>query len=136
MMWVFDVRIAELRKTHHILVKVITDNEDSTLGRRCAKILKTDSPKVHPLSELEDSLVEIEYTDNKRRLKQKFVPVRNLTISDPTVNQPHVIFDGSMKGTVVRHMRTEGDLAKVKPEGSKKNIKINGSIQCQLQLAV
>ncbi len=136
MMWAFAREIAQLRKQYHLLVRVLTDHEDSTLGRRCAKILKTDSPKVHPLSELEDSLVEIEYTDNKSRLTHKFVPVRNLNIGDPSAKHPHVIFEGTLKGTVVEHTRTVGDMAKVKPKGAKKNITIKKSIMCQMEPAM
>ncbi len=136
MMWVFDAKVAEVRKKYHLLVKVLNDRDDSTLARRCAKILKTESPKVHPLSELEDSLVEIEYTDNKARLTRKFIPVRNLDIGDPSAKHPHVIFQGNLKGTIVEHKRTEGQLAKVKPQGAKKNITINKLIMCQMELAV
>ncbi len=106
MMWVFDPEIAVARKQYHLLVKVKADREDSTLARRCAKILNTDSPKVHPLSELEDSLVEIEYTDNKACLTRKFVPVRNLSIGDPSTIHPHIIFEGTLKGTIVEHKRS------------------------------
>ncbi len=135
MMWVFDAKVAEVRKKYHLLVKVLNDRDDSTLARRCAKILKTESPKVHPLSELEDSLVEIEYTDNKARLTRKFVPVRNLSIGDPSTKHPHIIFEGTLKGTIVEHKRTVGDMANVKPKGGKKNIQIKKSIMCQMELA-
>ncbi len=135
MMWVFHPEIAVARKQYHLLVKVKADREDSTLARRCAKILNTDSPKMHPLSELEDSLVEIEYTDNKARLTRKFVPVRNLSIGDPSAKHPHIIFEGTLKGTIVEHKRTVGDMANVKPKGGKKNIQIKKSIMCQMELA-
>ncbi len=91
-----------------------------SLEDEIAKIVQTDSPKTFPLDELEDALVEIEYSDNKSKVKRKFVPVGNLVPRGSKTYADHVIYSGKLKGTLVRHMRTEGIFLKVMPKGRKK----------------
>ncbi len=134
-MWVFEPVIAQYRKTYHILVKMWTDDEPALAGRRDAKIVQTDSPKTFPLDELEDALVEIEYSDNKSKVKRKFVPVGNLVPRGSKTYADHVIYSGKLKGTLVRHMRTEGIFLKVMPKGRKKSIVVSKDVVCPLEQA-
>ncbi len=137
MMWVFDPRVAELRKRYHICVRFITDNEDSTLGRRCAKIVKTDSPKKFTLDPLEPALVEIEYTDNKSETRRKFVPPAHLNAeTKSSVRVPLVVTSGKHKGKLVHNMRTKGEQVTVRPEGETQSITVAKSILCKLELAL
>ncbi len=64
-MWIFDRRVAELRKKYHIIVGVLYDHKEATLTRQNAKILKTDCPKTFPLNPFEEALIKIKYIDHK-----------------------------------------------------------------------
>lgn len=136
MMWIFDRRVAELRKKYRIIVGVLYDHEESTLARRKAKILKTDCPKTFPLDPFEEALVEIEYTDHKSRLKRKFVRPANLNPeSRSSAKAPLVVTSGEHKGKLAHNMRTNGAVVTVRVEGIKGGVTLSQSILCKLELA-
>ncbi len=136
MMWIFDRRVAELRKKYHIIVGVLYDHEESTLARRKAKILKTDCPITFPLDPFQEALVEIEYTDHKSRLKRKFVRPANLNPeSRSSAKAPLVVTSGEHKGKLAHNMRTNGAVVTVRVEGIKGGVTLSQSILCKLELA-
>ncbi len=121
MMWIFDRRVAELRKKYHIIVGVLYDHEESTLARRKAKILKTDCPITFPLDPFQEALVEIEYTDHKSRLKRKFVRPANLNPeSRSSAKAPLVVTSGEHKGKLAHNMRTNGGRSDGEGRGNKR----------------
>lgn len=133
MMWVFDPAIAEHRKKYKILVKVWS-SEDQSLGRRNAKIVTSESPAMFPLNELEEAVVEIEYTDNKSRPVMKTVPVKHLLPGDVKTKGEHIIISGERKGTIVKHIRTTDPNVRVKLPDKGTGITISKSIVCALEV--
>ncbi len=106
------------------------------LGRRCAKILKTDSPQKFPLDPFEKALIEIEYTDHKLRTVKKFVPPLHLNAdTKSSVKNTLVVTSDDHKGKLVRNMRTRGEKVTVRPDGETVLITVDKSSLCKLELA-
>lgn len=114
MMWVFEPQIAAHRKTYQIPVRIKALEGLASAGRRTGKIVATQAPKTFPLDENKRAEVEIEYTDNRSRMKCSVVPVRDLDIMNPKNGCELVVIGGGKKGTIVRHVKTIQDKVKAR----------------------
>ncbi|KLO11985.1 hypothetical protein SCHPADRAFT_891181 [Schizopora paradoxa] len=132
MMWLFEPKIAELRKTYKIIVKFVNVEGHAALAHRTGKIVKTLTPETFPLSIQESPSVEIEYTDNKAKPRIERIPVSSITNSIPKTKGKLLIVGGNMKGNIVRHCRTIQDNVVVKPVEGGNTFRIPKSMICSL----
>ncbi|KLO10010.1 hypothetical protein SCHPADRAFT_999856 [Schizopora paradoxa] len=114
MMWLFDPKIAILRKQYKILVKFSPTVKPISLQKRTAKITKAAEPKMFPLDPSMRPTIEVEYTDNRAIPRCHQMPIENFTISSPQNGGQLLVIYGEMKGTIVRHVKTIHDLVYVK----------------------
>lgn len=132
MMWLFEPKIAELRKTYKIIVKFANVEGHAALEHRTGKIVKTLTPETFPLPNVERPSVEIEYTDNKAKPRRDRIPISSITNSIPRTKGKLLVVEGNMKGKIVRHCRTIHDRVVVKPLEGGKTFRIPKSMICSL----
>lgn len=114
MMWLFDPRVAEIRKEYDVLVKIKVLDGDASAGRRTASVMKTEEPQsLSQLTVHAPAQVTIEYTDKKGRNKTVDIEARALDIQDPKNGCELVVIKGEHMGRIVRHAKTQGDKVRV-----------------------
>ncbi|KLO04165.1 hypothetical protein SCHPADRAFT_897233, partial [Schizopora paradoxa] len=134
MMWIFDKKVAELRKTHMIQVK-IQSHINQTLVDRNAFVVTCDSAPSHPLDKTKPATVMMELTDNKTQERREEVEVGTLVPAYLNSKSWNVIMDHSHKhfGELIKHKRTNGKKAKVTLVKDKSNIEVDISALCPVK---
>ena len=115
-MWLFDERIALLRKTHCFLVKIAAHENPEVSGRRDGKVSADPNPLQHPILMTSSTDVEVKYHNQNKHFVEK-MPTRNLA---PKLKSKarHAIIKGDKTGDVVIHLKTDGPDARVHLEGT------------------
>ncbi|KLO05360.1 hypothetical protein SCHPADRAFT_896323 [Schizopora paradoxa] len=134
MMWIFDKKVADLRRTHMIQVK-IQSHINQTLVDRNAFVVTCDTAPSHPLDKTKPATVTMELTDNKTQERREEVEVRTLVPAYLNSKSWNVIMDHSHKhfGELIKHKRTNGKKAKVTLVKDKSTIEVDVSALCPVK---
>ncbi len=117
-MWLFDERIAHLRKTYSFLVKIEVHRDLDVAGRRNGLVLRDPNAPTSPFPETTPANVLIEYKDRKQEIVVESLPVSTLRVTAPSKDEKHLIVKGECTGEIVIHKKTEGKKAFVYIEGT------------------
>lgn len=106
-MWLFDSRIADLRKTYHFLVNIADHRDLDIASRRSGKVLRDLNPPTHPLpsSTLANVTVEISIA-KKKEVRVESLPVYTLKVRPPKPNKKHAVIRGEDTGKVVTYIKS------------------------------
>lgn len=118
-MWIFDVRVSQLRRSYEFIIKIDAHDERDVSGRREGRILPDAYPMSHPIPATVPANVLVKFTDGKQNERVESLPVSSLRTTAKLKDKgAHVIIKGDKIGTLVNHIRTQNGLARVVAEGS------------------
>ena len=122
-MWLFEPKIAELRKTNHFVVKIESHPNAEVSGQRDGKVLADPIPQTHPLSRSVPATVSVEYTTKRNKeVCREALSVATLGVSKPKPKARHVLISGNRMGEIVIYVRSVGDSAQVHKEDSRDDV--------------
>ncbi len=119
-MWLFDERIAQLRKKFSFIIKIdVHSNRD--VSRREGRVLVDADALSHPLFESTPPDVFVEYTTAGGELQVEKLPVTSLRPTAKLRSGARLaVIKGEHIGKVVIHIKTDLDDARVYIEGTDK----------------
>lgn len=134
-MWLFDNKIANLRKVHAFLVKIETHRDYDVAGRRVGKVLPDANAPSHPLRLSSSVVVKVEYKNAKGDVVVEDIPATNLSPGQLKSKARMAIIKGDRVGDIVMHVKTDGPDARVYPEGdsSKNGFRVPKSNLCVIE---
>lgn len=118
-MWLFDPKIANLRKMYSFAVKIEIHRDRDVAGRRVGKVLPVDIPQQHPILSTLPVNVPVEYTNAEGRKVMELMPAYNLRVGQVKSKARLAIIKGNRTGEVVIHARTDGPDCRVYYEGNR-----------------
>lgn len=130
MMWIFDPEIANIRKTYKIRIRFLKVKGHAALEKRTGRIVRNQAPEKFPLPSNEIPSVDVEYTDNRARLKTERMAVDCFTILNPRNGCKLLVVSGENKGTVVRHVKTTREKVLVRSLEGGKSFELPKSTVC------
>ncbi len=108
-MWLFDPRIAELRKSNNFLVKIIAHPDMEVADRRRGLVLIDENPPTHPILRSTPANVTVRYeTGKKNEVREESLAVGTLSITLPKPNARHAVIRGEGVGDVVIYLKSAG----------------------------
>ncbi len=132
-MWLFDARIASLRKKYSFIVKIESHRDLEVAGQREGKVLVDADAPSHPLLESTPIDVSVEYRKNGEHRIEK-MPVTSLRPAKMRKGARLAIIKGDRVGQDVIHAKTDLDSVRVYIEGT--NRKKDGFYVPMSQLCV
>lgn len=124
MMWIFHPKVADLRRTHKIVVKIKSHVSQSSVGRN-ADVCEMEAAPRHPLDPSKPATVEIEHSNNSQNVVREEVDVNSLTLPARLNSKGlNVVidYDSPYFGEIVQHKRTIKENAHVTLEMDKSNV--------------
>ncbi len=116
-MWLFDARIASLRKTYSFIIKIELHRDLEVAGKHEGKVLADVDAPSHPLLESTPPDVLVEYRKNGEHLVEK-MPVTSLRPAKMRNGVRLAIIKGDRVGQDVIHAKTDLDSVRVYIEGT------------------
>lgn len=122
-MWLFDARIAELRKSHCFRVKIESHPDSDISGRREGRVLIDQEPLTHPIPRSIPANVHVEYAVKKKNeVRVEMLPVNTLGVTKPKVKARHAVIRGDRAGDTVIYIRSDKESGQVHKEGARQDI--------------
>ena len=123
-MWLFDPRVAALRRTNYFLIKIESHPDAEVSGRREGRVLVDANPPSSPLPISVSTSVLVEYNVKKRNeTRTELLPVSSLSITKrPKVKGRHAVISGPRTGEVVVYVRSDGEGAQVRNENDRREV--------------
>lgn len=115
-MWIFDGAVSNIRKYYDLVVKIEAHSSSVISGKGEGRVLAEVDPLRHPIRKSVPPSVPVKFIDRKRRGTPviESLPVAslrpNLQLKDKGL---HLIVKGERTGTLVTHIKTEGQRARV-----------------------
>ncbi|KLO04073.1 hypothetical protein SCHPADRAFT_948004 [Schizopora paradoxa] len=117
-MWIFHPKVARLRRKYDLLIKIDFHKDWTVSGKREGRILSDTSAPSHPIPIETPATVLVKFTDGKQVECIESLPVETLSpTSKLKVKGTHIIVKGDRIGTLVTHLRTERNSARVFADG-------------------
>lgn len=121
-MWLFDRRIAELRKKYSFLIKIEDHRDRDVSGRRVGKVLPDATAcdanaRTLPLRKSENTDVMVEFQRGNGRICVEAMPATKLVAGQLKKKGRHAVIKGDRAGSVVMHLKTDLLDARVHLEG-------------------
>ncbi len=106
-MWLFDPRVAELRKLNELLVKILS-HPDSEIADRCDRVVLIDeNPPTQPIPTTTPPNVDIRIIIEKKNTERvESLDVSTLSVTIPKMNRRHVVIRGDEVGNIVIYKRS------------------------------
>ncbi len=120
-MWIFDAKVAKLRKSNILVVKIESHPDSDVSGRREGKVLIDPNPPTHPLLKYTLAQVKVAFT-RRKELRVESLLVKNLRVPKPRVKARHVVIHGDRVGEVVVYIRSDGLNAQVHKEDASQDV--------------
>lgn len=133
-MWVFEEKVADLRKEYEIVVK-IEEHVEATMVGRNAWIMKTEDAKRKPLEDDDRGMVMVRSSNNKGELWTDEIEVQKLSKGKAKKGGKHVMTTGEHLGKIVIHKRTDKGKCRVEieTEEGKRHIKVELTEMCPVE---
>lgn len=112
-MFLFAPSIAEVRKTHKIVMAFCRHVEQGLQNKAC-RIRTASEPPKFPLPDDFVAEVEVEF-DYRQKRRVETVPVANLFVKPPPGKSTAVIISGPREGSIVCVVRTDKGVTRVHP---------------------
>ncbi len=121
-MWLFDPKIAELRKSNNFLVKIIAHSSTEVADRRDGVVLADRNPPTHPIPRSTPANVTVRYEIKKKDIvREESLPVGTLCVTLPKPKAQHAVIRGEGVGNIVIYLKSDGpDTAHVRKENDRR----------------
>ncbi len=94
-MWLFDPRVAELRKSNEFLVKILSHPDSEIADRRDGVVLIDENPPTHPILTTTPPNVDVRIIIEKKNTERvESLDVSTLSVTTPKMNRRHVVIRG------------------------------------------